>query len=43
MKGNGWIKLYRVIEQSNVWDKPSDWLKIWLLDIKLMPNDELKE
>jgi hypothetical protein len=30
MKGNGWIKLYRLIEQSNVWKKPSDWLKIWL-------------
>jgi hypothetical protein len=27
---NGWIKLHRKLLDSEIWDKPSDWLKVWI-------------
>lgn len=27
---NSWIKIHRKIQGSDIWKKPSDWLKIWM-------------
>lgn len=29
-KPNGWISLHRKLIDSPIWDKPSDWIKIWI-------------
>lgn len=30
MNNDGWVKLHRKIQKSEIWGKPSDWLKIWI-------------
>lgn len=30
MNNQGWISIHRKIQESEIWDKPHEWLKIWL-------------